>query len=149
MGTKEPCSFSDLRLSPDILQGLEAAGYVSPSPIQLAAIPLGRFGVDLIAQAKSGTGKTCVFDVIALESLNLNVRQPQVLIVAPTREIANQIQSVISRIGKYMVDQDQNPLSCHTFIGGMPLNKDKKNADSCQIVIGTPGTLPDMQMYDC
>ena len=74
----DPCTFADLLLNPLITRGLDSAGYVNPSPIQLKAIPLGRFGVDLIAQAKSGTGKTCVFAVIALEAVVLSNPHPQV-----------------------------------------------------------------------
>jgi ATP-dependent RNA helicase DDX20 len=104
----QPISFSELFLSEPLLKGLNEAGFIRPSPIQLKAIPLGRFGVglqeklnlfsnsiftDLIAQAKSGTGKTCVFSVIALESLlNSSTSHPQTLILAPTREIAIQIK---------------------------------------------------------
>ncbi len=89
-------SFADLLLSAPVLRGLSDAGYARPSPIQLAAIPLGRFGVDLVAQAKSGTGKTCVFAVLALEALRPPPLPgagllPQVLVLAPTREIAVQV----------------------------------------------------------
>eukprot|EP00656_Telonema_subtile_P002082 TRINITY_DN10909_c0_g1_i1.p1 TRINITY_DN10909_c0_g1~~TRINITY_DN10909_c0_g1_i1.p1 ORF type:complete len:587 (+),score=81.23 TRINITY_DN10909_c0_g1_i1:157-1917(+) len=141
VGASEPCSFADLRLSAPILRGLESAGYVNPSPIQLAAIPLGRFGVDLIAQAKSGTGKTCVFSVIALEALDLDLELPQVLVIAPTREIALQIQSVICEIGKFLVSSSNKPLSCHAFIGGMSVSRDKQHAQHCHVVVGTPGRL--------
>ena len=60
-------SFEDLGLPDPIQRGLADAGFKHPSPIQVRAIPLGRFGVDMIAQAKSGTGKTVVFAVVALE----------------------------------------------------------------------------------
>ncbi|KAF9166891.1 DEAD (Asp-Glu-Ala-Asp) box polypeptide 20 [Actinomortierella ambigua] len=65
---KEDLDFSSLISSPLLLRGLTAAGYQRPSPIQLKAIPLGRLGLDIIAQAKSGTGKTIVFSVIAIEA---------------------------------------------------------------------------------
>ena len=138
---RDPCSFSDLRLSAPILQGLQAAGFVTPSPIQLAAIPLGRFGVDLIAQAKSGTGKTCVFSVIALEAVNVELRHPQVLICAPTREIAQQIQTVVSQIAQFIRSSLDQVLSVHAFIGGMPIKEDRLVAPHCQIAVGTPGRL--------
>ena len=63
-------TFASLLLSPAVAEGLARAGFVRPSPIQLRAIPIGRCGVDLMGQAKSGTGKTIVFSVIALEALN-------------------------------------------------------------------------------
>nr|KAF6413093.1 DEAD-box helicase 20 [Molossus molossus] len=67
----EPADFESLLLSRPVLEGLRAAGFERPSPVQLKAIPLGRCGLDLIVQAKSGTGKTCVFSTIALDSLVL------------------------------------------------------------------------------
>jgi superfamily II DNA/RNA helicase len=70
------------------------AGYVKPSPVQARAIPLGKFGADLIVQAKSGTGKTCMFSVIVLESLQLALPAEQALIVSPTRELAHQVPGV-------------------------------------------------------
>ena len=75
-------SFEQLGLSDTIVRGLRDAGFKRPSPIQAHAIPLGRFGVDLIAQAKSGTGKTVAFAVIALEGLEAGASGPQALIVA-------------------------------------------------------------------
>lgn len=74
----ENVTFENLVRNPELLRGLESAGYERPSPIQLQAIPLGRLGVDLVAQAKSGTGKTVVFGTIALESLDMRSRVPQV-----------------------------------------------------------------------
>eukprot|EP01102_Stenamoeba_stenopodia_P017166 TRINITY_DN6112_c0_g1_i5.p1 TRINITY_DN6112_c0_g1~~TRINITY_DN6112_c0_g1_i5.p1 ORF type:complete len:584 (+),score=157.59 TRINITY_DN6112_c0_g1_i5:1-1752(+) len=132
--------FSELMLNPDVLRGLTEAGYEKPSPIQLKAIPLGRFGVDLLAQAKSGTGKTCVFGVIALESANpkADPGEVQVVILAPTREIAVQTSEVIREIGKYVYG-----VGVYTCIGGLPLSTDIQNLKSshCQIVVGTPGRI--------
>jgi len=59
--------------------------------VQARAIPLGKFGADLIVQAKSGTGKTCMFAVIVLESLQIALPAEQALIVSPTRELAHQV----------------------------------------------------------
>lgn len=135
--TEELVDFKSLLLSADVLKGLSSSGFERPSPIQLKAIPLGRCGLDLIAQAKSGTGKTCVFSVIALESLLLNSDTTQVLILAPTREIAAQIKDVISAIGSQM-----NNLVCHVFIGGLPVEDNKKVLKKpCHIAVGTPGRI--------
>lgn len=135
--TDEFVDFKSLLLSSDVLKGLSSSGFERPSPIQLKAIPLGRCGLDLIAQAKSGTGKTCVFTVIALESLLLDQNTTQVLILAPTREIAVQIKDVISAVGSQM-----NELVCHAFIGGLPVEDDKKLLKkACHIVVGTPGRI--------
>ncbi|CAH1266008.1 DDX20 [Branchiostoma lanceolatum] len=75
----EGADFASLLLSESVQRGLTLAGFERPSPIQLKAIPLGRCGLDLIVQAKSGTGKTCVFGVIALESLVLETFSTQII----------------------------------------------------------------------
>jgi ATP-dependent RNA helicase DDX20 len=74
----EDVNFQVLISNPNILKGLSEAGYERPSPIQLKAIPPGKLGLDVIAQAKSGTGKTIVFGIIALGMLDLNNPKPQV-----------------------------------------------------------------------
>lgn len=71
-------SFDDLLLPKPLVQALADAGFHRPSPVQKLAIPLGLVGTDLIVQAKSGTGKTCVFAVIALQRVRLEVHTPQV-----------------------------------------------------------------------
>lgn len=71
-------SFNDLLLPEPMVAALEAAGFERPSPVQHAAIPLGRAGSDLIVQAKSGTGKTAVFAVICLDRVRMEVGMPQV-----------------------------------------------------------------------
>ncbi|XP_006821228.1 uncharacterized protein LOC102804675 [Saccoglossus kowalevskii] len=132
----ENIDFAGLLLSDAVQQGLSNAGFEKPSPIQLKAIPLGRCGLDLIVQAKSGTGKTCVFSVISLESLHLDSSSTQVLVLAPTREIAVQIQDVILSIGSAI-----SQLRCHVFIGGLPLAQDKIKLHKCHIAVGTPGRI--------
>ncbi|GFY43240.1 probable ATP-dependent RNA helicase DDX20 [Trichonephila inaurata madagascariensis] len=89
----------------------------------------------LIVQAKSGTGKTLVFTIIALEML-LETNCPQVLILAPTREIAVQICDVITAVGS-----EFEKLRCNSFIGGLPVSDDQKVAHDCQIAVGTPGRI--------
>ncbi|KAK3576653.1 hypothetical protein CHS0354_004938 [Potamilus streckersoni] len=132
----EDVDFNGLLLSDPVTKGLKNSGFERPSPIQLKAIPLGRCGLDLIVQAKSGTGKTCVFTVIALESLQLDSYSIQVLVLAPTREIAIQIWDVIRSIGSTLP-----ALQCHTFIGGLPVQEDKIKLKKCHIAVGTPGRI--------
>ncbi|XP_063274386.1 probable ATP-dependent RNA helicase DDX20 [Prinia subflava] len=131
-----PSDFGSLLLSPPVLAGLEAAGFHRPSPVQLKAIPLGRCGLDLIVQAKSGTGKTCVFATIALDAVLLESPATQILILAPTREIAVQIHAVITTIGNKM-----EGLECHVFIGGTPLSQDRSRLRRCHIAVGSPGRI--------
>uniref|UniRef100_A0A9L0RFA0 Probable ATP-dependent RNA helicase DDX20 n=1 Tax=Equus caballus TaxID=9796 RepID=A0A9L0RFA0_HORSE len=139
----EPADFESLLLSRPVLEGLRAAGFERPSPVQLKAIPLGRCGFDLIVQAKSGTGKTCVFSTIALDSLILENLSTQILILAPTREIAVQIHSVITAIGIKM-----EGLECHVFIGGTPLSLDKTRLKKCHIAVGSPGRIKQLIELD-
>ncbi|KAI8602629.1 P-loop containing nucleoside triphosphate hydrolase protein [Dissophora ornata] len=154
----EDLDFSSLVSNPALLNGLASAGYHRPSPIQLKTIPLGRLGLDLIAQAKSGTGKTVVFSVIAIESVlshsaatstavfpgdeganrGAPLQQPKAVIIAPTREIAVQIQDVISSLVSAGLGKS---VTCHSMIGGMPIQKDKENLKRCSIVVGTPGRV--------
>ncbi|XP_002932842.1 probable ATP-dependent RNA helicase DDX20 [Xenopus tropicalis] len=135
-GTGDTTDFKSLLLSRPVLDGLEAAGFNKPSPIQSKAIPLGRCGLDLIVQAKSGTGKTCVFSTVALDSLILENTATQVLVLAPTREIAVQIHSVMLSIGCRM-----EGLESHVFIGGTPLPQDKIRLKKCHIAVGSPGRI--------
>ncbi|NXU12616.1 DDX20 helicase, partial [Pardalotus punctatus] len=138
-----PSDFGSLLLSPPVLAGLEAAGFHRPSPVQLKAIPLGRCGLDLIVQAKSGTGKTCVFATIALDAVLLESPATQILILAPTREIAVQIHAVITTIGIKM-----EGLECHVFIGGTPLSQDKSRLKKCHIAVGSPGRIKQLIELD-
>ncbi|NXJ21114.1 DDX20 helicase, partial [Dicrurus megarhynchus] len=138
-----PSDFGSLLLSPPVLAGLEAAGFHRPSPVQLKAIPLGRCGLDLIVQAKSGTGKTCVFATIALDAVLLESPATQILILAPTREIAVQIHAVITTIAIKM-----EGLECHVFIGGTPLSQDKSRLKKCHIAVGSPGRIKQLIELD-
>lgn len=133
---QEELDFSALLLSDLVQIGLTKSGFIKPSPIQLKAIPLGKSGLDLIVQAKSGTGKTCIFVVIALENVMLESPSTQTLILAPTREIAYQICEVVTSIGSALPG-----LCCHCFIGGLPISKDKLKLKRCHIAIGTPGRI--------
>ncbi|XP_065335598.1 probable ATP-dependent RNA helicase DDX20 [Cloeon dipterum] len=132
----EDVTFEGLILSESTLKGLKASGFERPSPIQLVAIPLGKCGFDLIAEAKSGTGKTVMFGVTALEMLQLPSKSLQVLILTPTREIAAQVGDVLSNIGS-----GHKGLKVAVFIGGLPVEEDRRRAKHCHIAVGTPGRL--------
>ncbi|KAJ1656038.1 hypothetical protein IWQ61_004325 [Dispira simplex] len=142
--------FEDLVANPELLQALKTAGYCQPSPIQWKAIPLGRLGFDLVAQAKSGTGKTIVFAILVLEKCILRLHPTTqgdsardnsglgALILAPTREIAFQIYTVIRQL---LLLLHHNDVECQCFIGGTPYTEDVKKAPRCRIAIGTPGRI--------
>ncbi|XP_072743488.1 uncharacterized protein [Anoplolepis gracilipes] len=133
---QEDVTFFQMGLPEDILDGLTVAGFKRPSPVQLKAIPLGRCGFDLIIRAKSGTGKTVVFGAVALEILDIQISSPQVLIIAPTREISIQIAHVIQTIGSKI-----KGLKVEYFVGGISIEEDKKKLIKCHIAVGAPGRV--------
>jgi ATP-dependent RNA helicase len=98
-----PCkTFDDMNLKPDLLKGIYAYGFEKPSAIQQRAIrPIIR-GRDVIAQSQSGTGKTAVFSISALQLLDETSRDTQVLVLSPTRELAEQTQRVMQSLGDFM-----------------------------------------------
>jgi hypothetical protein len=96
-------------------------------------------GHDVIAQAQSGTGKTATFSISVLQKLDPNIKQCQALILAPTRELAQQIQKVVVAIGDFM------NVECHACIGGTSVRDDMKALqEGPQVVVGTPGRVQDM-----
>jgi translation initiation factor 4A len=108
-------------------------------------MPLGRYfltfltGHDVIAQAQSGTGKTATFSISVLQKIDQSLKQCQALILAPTRELAQQIQKVVVAIGDFM------NIECHACIGGTSVRDDMKALqEGPQVVVGTPGRVHDM-----
>jgi len=111
-------------------------GFEKPSAIQQRSIKPIMKGRDVIAQAQSGTGKTATFSIAILQSLDTQVRETQVLVLSPTRELATQIQKVILALGDFMNVQ------CHACIGGTNLGEDIRKLDYGQhVVSGTPGRV--------
>jgi translation initiation factor 4A len=132
-------NFDDMNLKEDILRGIYSYGFEKPSAIQQRAIvPLAK-GDDLIAQAQSGTGKTATFTIGVLQQLDLQQKDCQALILAPTRELAQQIQRVVLAIGDYL------GVKCHACIGGTRVRDDIATLQSgVHVVVGTPGRVYDM-----
>ncbi|KAL8997319.1 MAG: hypothetical protein Q9188_006354 [Gyalolechia gomerana] len=132
-------SFDSMNLKSELLRGVYAYGFERPSAIQQRAIMPVIKGSDVIAQAQSGTGKTATFSVSVLQKLDPNVKACQALILAPTRELAQQIQKVVVAIGDFM------NVECHACIGGTSVRDDMKALqDGPQVVVGTPGRVQDM-----
>ncbi|KAF9389242.1 translation initiation factor eIF4A [Podila verticillata] len=132
-------NFDNMNLSPELLRGIYAYGFERPSSIQQRAILPVVKGHDVIAQAQSGTGKTATFSISALQKLDLSNPQCQALILAPTRELAQQIQKVVIALGDFM------KVTCHACIGGTNVREDMKIlGDGAQVVVGTPGRVFDM-----
>ncbi|XP_054254394.1 eukaryotic initiation factor 4A-III isoform X1 [Indicator indicator] len=132
-------TFDTMGLREDLLRGIYAYGFEKPSAIQQRAIKQIIKGRDVIAQSQSGTGKTATFSISVLQCLDIQVRETQALILAPTRELAVQIQKGLLALGDYMNVQ------CHACIGGTNVGEDIRKLDYGQhVVAGTPGRVFDM-----
>lgn len=132
-------SFEAMGLKPELLSGMYAYGFKKPSAIQQRFVVPFVAHKDLIAQAASGTGKTSAFVICALQCVDNKLRETQVLILSPTRELAVQSQELCLRVGHQM------GVSAHACIGGKSVQDDIKVLDAgCQIVSGTPGRVFDM-----
>jgi len=134
-------SWDNFDMNPDILRGIYSYGFEKPSPIQSKAILPIQMGLDIIAQAQSGTGKTAAFTVGALSRVNISENYNQILIMAPTHELALQIFTVISNLSCMM-----NGLRIKTIIGGSSIDQD--SFELCEkpphIIVGCPGRVFDM-----
>lgn len=136
---KAQVSFQDLGVSQPILEVLNKIGYHTPSPIQESFIPLALKGGDATGQARTGTGKTAAFGIPILEHIDADDSTTQALVLAPTRELSEQVAEEIRRLSS------NNMLRTVCLVGGRPLGPQisalKKGA---QIVIGTPGRVIDL-----
>jgi translation initiation factor 4A len=132
-------NFDNMGLKEELLRGVYAYGFEKPSAIQQRAIVPMTKKVDMIAQAQSGTGKTATFSIGVLEQLDLSLNETQALMLAPTRELAQQIQKVVLALGDYM------GAKCHACIGGTRVRDDISTLESgVHVVVGTPGRVYDM-----
>eukprot|EP00004_Rigifila_ramosa_P024759 TRINITY_DN725_c0_g1_i1.p1 TRINITY_DN725_c0_g1~~TRINITY_DN725_c0_g1_i1.p1 ORF type:complete len:412 (-),score=112.50 TRINITY_DN725_c0_g1_i1:58-1248(-) len=132
-------TFASMGLKDELLRGIYNFGFETPSAIQKRATKPIIAGRDVIAQAQSGTGKTGMFSVAILQSIDTQVRETQALVLSPTRELAAQIQKVVLALGDFMNVQ------CHCCIGGKSIGEDIRKLDYGQhVVSGTPGRVFDM-----
>nr|XP_046236668.1 eukaryotic translation initiation factor 4A1A [Scatophagus argus] len=133
-------SFDEMSLREALLRGIYAYGFEKPSAIQQRAIVPCIKGYDVIAQAQSGTGKTATFAISILQQIDVELKDTQALVLAPTRELAQQIQKVVLSLGDYM------GASCYACIGGTSIRSEvqKLQAEAPNIVVGTPGRVFDM-----
>jgi ATP-dependent RNA helicase DeaD len=131
-------NFNDLPLSKDVLRGIKALGFESPSPIQAQSIMPLLEGRDVIGQAQTGTGKTAAFGIPMVESIDPSDRRVQGLVLAPTRELAVQIAEHISRISRF------TGVRVCPIYGGEKINHQIRQLKSgVHIVVGTPGRVID------
>ncbi len=139
MTSPEQASFDDLGLSAPILQAVKDVGYEQASPIQQASIPVLLTGKDIIGQAQTGTGKTAAFALPLLSKIDVNSKNTQLLVLAPTRELAIQVAEACQSYAKHLKGFNVLPI-----YGGqsydIQLRQLKRGA---QVVVGTPGRVMD------
>ncbi len=130
--------FSSMGLSPAMLKALSSIRYDTPSPIQSALIPEALDGRDAIGQAKTGTGKTAAFGIPLIEMLEARGRGPQGIILAPTREL---VQQIVVELQKLATGQD---VAICGIYGGEPIERQLRALErGVDIVVGTPGRVMD------
>jgi ATP-dependent RNA helicase RhlE len=136
-------SFSSLGLSEPLLRAIDDLGHAAPTPVQLQAIPAGLSGRDVMAAARTGTGKTAAFALPLLQRLaggsRVKPNHIRALVLAPTRELAMQIAEAIAAYGKYL------PLRAGVVYGGVKINPQMMRLRSgVDILVATPGRLLDL-----
>ena len=131
--------FGSLPLPPSTLSNLQQLGYLQMTPIQAACLPPALLGKDLIAQAKTGSGKTAAFGLALLANLNPRRFAVQTLVLCPTRELADQVTTEIRRLARA-----EDNIKVVTLCGGVPLRGQLATLEhGAHIVVGTPGRLMD------
>ncbi len=134
-------SFQDLGLDARLVKGVEALGFETPTPIQTQAIPALLSGnKDLVGLAQTGTGKTAAFGLPLLQKIDLNSRYPQVLVLAPTRELCVQICKDLHDFASELKGFDAVPV----YGGSSILDQIRKIKQGVQVVVATPGRLIDL-----
>jgi translation initiation factor 4A len=137
-------SFDEMIIPENLLRGIYTYGFEKPSAIQRKAIMPIADGHDLLAQAQSGTGKTGTFCIGSLSRINPSVKDTQVLVLVPTRELSQQIQTVAQSIGCYL------PITAYSATGGTPVREDIRAIEKgAQFVVGTPGRIYDLLDRGC
>ena len=134
-------SFDEMGLRDELLRGIYANGFERPSEIQKRGIVPITQGKDVLAQAQSGTGKTGTFTIGSIQMIDTTIMKPQVLVLAPTRELAQQIESVAAAIGGFM------GVKIYCTTGGTPIRDDIRALErGIHFIVGTPGRIWDL-MY--
>ena len=132
-------SFDTLPLAPHVRANLASLGYTAMTPIQAASLPLALAGRDLIAQARTGSGKTAAFALALLARLNPRHFGVQALVLCPTRELADQVAQEVRRLARA-----EDNIKLVTLCGGVPLRGQTASlAHGAHVVVGTPGRVLD------
>ena len=134
-----PPTFAAMNLAPPLLKAVEDVGYEQPSPIQAEAIPALLEGHDLLGQAQTGTGKTAAFALPLLSRLDLGRREPQILVLTPTRELAIQVAEAFQTYARHLKDFHVMPI-----YGGQSYEVQLRQLRrGVHVVVGTPGRVMD------
>ncbi len=139
MGTGQVTTFDQLELPNPILKALKDVGYETPSPIQAETIPLLLQGRDVLGQAQTGTGKTAAFALPILSKLDLKQKEPQLLVLTPTRELAIQIAEAFQKYASHMKNFHVLPVYGGQDYGGQ-IRALKRGV---HVAVGTPGRVMD------
>ena len=139
MTTDTVTSFNELALNKDLLKALDDVGYEKPSPIQAETIPLLLDGRDIIGQAQTGTGKTAAFALPLLTDLDLKQKEPQVMVLAPTRELAIQVAEAFQTYAKHIKGFHVLPI----YGGQDSRGQTRALQRGVHVVVGTPGRVMD------
>lgn len=139
MSDQPQASFKQLDLPQAQLDNLNQLGYESMTPIQEEALPLGLGGFDLIAQAKTGSGKTAAFGIPMLNKVDVTDLTVQGVVICPTRELSNQVAEELRRLARF-----QQNIKIVVLTGGVPGKPQVASLQSgAHIVVGTPGRIKD------
>ena len=134
-----PAGFAAMNLPPPLLKAVQDVGYEQPSPIQAEAIPALLEGHDLLGQAQTGTGKTAAFALPLLSRLDLSRREPQILVLTPTRELAIQVAEAFQTYARHLKDFHVMPI-----YGGQSYEVQLRQLRrGVHVVVGTPGRVMD------
>ncbi|MBB5400414.1 ATP-dependent RNA helicase DbpA [Paraburkholderia youngii] len=137
--TPAGAAFSELPLPPATLANLTQLGYLEMTPIQAASLPIALAGHDLIAQAKTGSGKTAAFSLALLARLDARKFDTQAMVLCPTRELADQVTQEIRRLAR----AEEN-IKVLTLCGGTPMRPQTASLEhGAHVVVGTPGRIMD------
>ncbi len=132
--TQETVGFAALGIHPNVLAAIVAVGYEEPSPIQAQSIPLILEGHDMIGQAQTGTGKTAAFALPLLSRIDPSRREPQMLVLVPTRELALQVATACETYSKQLPG-----VGVVAVYGGAPMGPQLKALrQGAQILVATP-----------
>ena len=131
--------FTDLGLRPELVEGIQRLGFESPSPIQAETIPVALSGKDIVGLSQTGSGKTAAFGLPALNMIDIDRKETQVLVLCPTRELAVQVCEEINRLASCLRGFTSIPV-----YGGTPIDRQMRALrNGAHVVVGTPGRVMD------